>query len=79
MFSSYLCIDYVNVCVVEFYLYFVITNLFCLLNLQKISKRESSLQVRFIISLFHFVFWYELVNFRNRVLIFMFRFKLFTL
>ena len=67
MFFSYLCIDYVNVCVVEFYLYFAITNLSRLWNLQKIvQKGESSSQVHFMIffsyfgmdlSIYVIVFW----------------------
>ena len=45
-------ICYVNTCVVVFvFIFLSFTNTFCLLNLQKIAKKESQSQVHFVVFL----------------------------
>ena len=48
-----------NSCVFIVFIYLLFTNLFCLWNRQKITKRESSNKCKL---LFRIALWYELVN-----------------
>ena len=52
LFFSYLCVDYINVYVVEFYLYYLLfTNSFCLFEFtENRKKKKSSLQVVIVVS-----------------------------
>ena len=51
----FVCHCYVNTCVVVFvFIFLSFTNTFCLLNLQKIAKKESQSQVHFVVFFVYF-------------------------
>ena len=54
-----MCSYYINICIMVFNLFLLFTNIFCLLNLQKIAKRKP---YRFDL-LFLYILWYEWNNF----------------